>query len=130
MRTLRGADDSQLVFLATQGSRREDREPNQHRMFRLVETVPESSSYFEEVRPAPWQRYSRARCVLVVDVNVDGLDDIVMCNEDMRAFLFLQNPDGSWTNANIKGTYSRDWRNARVADVNGDGIPDLVRCLV
>ena len=94
METLQGADGSSLVLLATRGEPRADGQPNQHRMFRLLtqQTDRPLGFYFEHVR-GPWMRYTKVECLQIVDVNQDGLDDIVMCNMYTRAFMFLQNPD-------------------------------------
>ena len=42
------------------------------------------------------------------------------------AGLFLQNATGDWETVPISGSRSRRWRNARVGDVTGDGIVDVV----
>lgn len=66
MKTLKGADGSDLVFLATKGTRRDDGLPNNHRMFRLVHPTNETF-HFEEVLPRPWSRYTEASCLQIVD---------------------------------------------------------------
>lgn len=49
-----------------------------------------------------------------------------MCNERKLAFIFLQHPDSSWTQVEVNHQNMKDWRNARVADIDGDGLNDLV----
>lgn len=131
MKTLKGADGSDLVFLATKGVRREDGLENNHRMFRLVHpssnsTTNNSTVYFEEVVPKPWARYTEASCVEVVDINQDGLDDIVVCNRKGRAMAFIQQADASWDRVIFQGGFAYDWRNVRIADMTGDGVNDVV----
>ena len=43
-------------------------------------SLSELGFYFDEIRPNPWSKYTRAECALVVDLNGDGIDDLVMCN--------------------------------------------------
>jgi len=124
MVNLKGADGSPLVFLATRGQKREDGKPNQHRMFRLEERGPHGF-FFNHVF-GPWVRYTIASCLHAVDVNQDGLDDILICNKNKPAFIFLQQPDNSWSRLQMVGQRAKDWRNARVADVDGDGVNDLI----
>ena len=40
--------------------------------------------------------------------------------------MILQNPDGSWTDLPASGAWSKNWHNARLADITGDGFPDLI----
>lgn len=69
--SLKAADGSTLVILATRGQPRDDGEPNQHRMFRLQHQGP--LGYFFEHVPGPWIQYTKASCLHIVDVNNDGL---------------------------------------------------------
>ena len=108
MTSLQGADGSQLVFLGTLGALREDGETNLHRMFRVIHDAP----YFEEVEDGPWLRLSRASFVRVADLNNDGLDDLIVGNENQLAFIFTPDPDGSWTDVPLTGGKARNWRNA------------------
>ena len=125
MKTLKGADGSDLVFLATKGTVREDGLPNNHRMFRL--THPSNGTFrFREVLPRPWSHYTQVSCLQIVDVNQDGLDDIVLCNRQSNGIMFVQKPDASWETVRFHGSFAAKWRSARVADLTGDGIKDLV----
>lgn len=131
--SLKGADGSQLVFIATKGIPRRDHKTNVHRMFRLTNSTEKSpvhgynqSFFFEEVKGTVWQRNSIVACLLKVDLNQDGIDDILICNDKSATLMFLQNPDSSWTNLPASGTWSQNWHNARFADITGDGFPDLI----
>lgn len=136
--TLRGADGSKLLFMATKGVPRKDGQANNHKMFRqkVIRTKTTSnpdtainsthSFHFGEVRVGPYYAYTKATCLLTFDVDGDGLDDIIMCNEKTRAVILLQNSNTTFRSMQVVGFRSRDWRNARVADVNNDGIQDLV----
>lgn len=59
-------------------------------------------------------------------MNNDGIDDILMCNKKKQAFIFLQGSDGTWSRLKMPNRQTKDWRSARVADIDGDGIKDLV----
>ena len=126
MKTLKAADGSTLILLTTQGKLRADGEPNEHRMFRVEQSGPLGFS-FRHVY-GPWVRYTNAQCLEIVDINQDGLDDIIICNKDRYAFIFLQDAAGGWSRLEINkfGWYATDWSNARVADVTGDGVNDLI----
>lgn len=110
------------VFVAAFGSGRTDGAFNTHAMYRLIDGEP----YFEEV-PGPWNRPAKARQISVVDWNQDGRDDLIVMH--MRNWtIFLEQEEGG-TFREIE--YPRNYRNnrirsARVADVDQDGIPDLI----
>ena len=125
---VRGADGSQLVFIASRGARRRDNHTNVHRMFRnfAPSTTSTASSSFFEVVHGPWQRYTRASCLIVADINGDGLDDILICGERSKTLLFMQHSNSTWTKIPTPSAKVAHWRNARVADMTGDGIPDLL----
>jgi len=123
--TLKSADGASLVFMATQGARRDDLQPNNHRMFRLDQNSTHSF-FFNEV-DGPWIRHTRAECLRVVDVNQDGIDDLLMCDDRPSNPIYLQNSDTTWSEIKLRGSRrSRGWLDARIADVTGDGIVDLV----
>ena len=77
----------------------------------------------------------------VRDVNGDGISDLVFQNSIGQVYAWFLNGSGSAVNfttgAGLKGTGAAgsgylyagalgDWRIVSVADVNGDGIPDLI----
>jgi hypothetical protein len=125
MAKLNGAKGSQLIFVATDGNIREDGQTNLHRMFRVTNA---SASYFEEVQEdnGPWLVPSKAHSVKIADINNDGLDDMIICNCEASAMIFVQNEDETFTNVPLTGSRTRNWRNMRVADVTGDGILDMI----
>ena len=63
---------------------------------------------------------------MVADLNGDGIDGLIVCNMKARALMFVQDASGSWTDLKIIGVRSKDWRNARITDITGDGIVDIV----
>lgn len=85
-----------------------------------------NGTYFEEVE-GPWKQNFDATAVLVADINRDGLDDLIVCS-DAKPFFFVQNSNGTWESVILpnNGKYLWKWRNVRVGDFTGDGIPDLV----
>uniref|UniRef100_A0A7S3QGS3 ASPIC/UnbV domain-containing protein n=1 Tax=Chaetoceros debilis TaxID=122233 RepID=A0A7S3QGS3_9STRA len=126
IKPLKGNDGSQLLFLATKGTNFGSK--NQHRMFRLVPDDGPYGFHFDHVS-GPWIRFTKASCLQTVDFNSDGVDDIIMCNEDGHpAFVFLQGHDGSdkpWTRMGL-GRLSKKWTNVRLYDIDGDEINDLI----
>ena len=81
--------------------------------------------YFSHVR-GPWQKWTNASCAISADINRDGLDDLIVCNQKEGAFIFVQRKNGVFGHSIPTVDKSqRNWRNARVADLTGDGIPDL-----
>eukprot|EP00978_Attheya_sp_CCMP212_P029299 scaffold103624_cov56-Attheya_sp.AAC.2 len=129
MITLKGADNSDLVLITTNGRKRIDERPNTHRMFKRT-AQQSDGSFFTEVT-GPWELYFEASCVVVADFDDNGTDDILFCNQRGGAMMFTQDTDGSWTNAvlatsNRAKRNTKHWRKTRVEDVTNDGIPDLI----
>lgn len=129
VKTLKSADGSDLVFIAARGAPRSDGETNVHRMYRNVipkRPSPKRSFYYSEVK-GPWREHTRASCLITQDLNGDGLDDILICNQRAHVLVFFQNADTTWTTLPTKlHDITRYWRSARVADFTGDGVLDLV----
>lgn len=129
--SLERADGAKLVFIAARGAPRIDGKPNTHRMYRLVHGKEAShftnhSFYFREEPVHIWKRNTKASCLIKADFNNDGLDDILICNEVTRSAIFIQHADHSWSTLPTPGPNTKNWSNARVADVTGDGFPDIV----
>lgn len=79
MITLKAADGFPMVLLAADGRPRTDGLSNIHRMFKLLpDPTKQHGVAFKHV-PGPWNRHSIANCLQKVDVNQDGLDDILLC---------------------------------------------------
>lgn len=120
---LKGPGNDELVFMTTKGGSRGDGKSNMHHMYRKTGIAPQ---YFEEVE-GPYNTHSDATCAEKVDVNNDGLDDVIVCNHKQQAMLFVQNQNGTFRevlwNENLR---QKNWRKARIGDFDGDGIPDLV----
>lgn len=62
----------------------------------------------------------------IADFNNDGLDDMIMCNLGASAMIFVQNKDETFSSIPLTGTGAKNWRNAHVANVTGDGILDMI----
>ena len=113
----RGADQATLIFISTNGiARRSDGLPNQHRVFRLLESG--QAPYFEEV-DGPWSSsYFKVECILTQDVNGDGLDDLVLCNPDGKAKIILQTRSGRFEEVDLGDLVgTENWWNARLGNV-------------
>lgn len=66
-----------------------------------------------------------AQCVAKGDVNRDGWDDLLVCNEKSTGHIYVNNRKGDFDELSspaIKG----EWTSAKLADMNGDGRDDLV----
>ena len=66
-----------------------------------------------------------ARNLNVIDINQDGLPDIVMAASYVKIPVFIQNPDHSFTSKEIPVERGESFDNA-IGDINNDGIPDIV----
>lgn len=128
---LKGANGTEYVFISTIHGKRKDGKPNQHRIYRKNGKPNPifNRRYFQLYSPEkqPWLRYTDAECALSVDVNKDGLDDILVCNGKREpALLMLQDERGGFHEVlRGAGLPIRNWRNARLADFDGDGRLDL-----
>ena len=124
-RKLTAADDAPLFLNTVGGGPREDGRENHNRMFKRVpQDVGEF--YFEEV-DGPWITYTSPACAEVVDLNQDGIDDLILCHRGTTPSQgMLQDSNGNWTDIGWDGSLFKGWNRAKLADINNDGIPDLV----
>ncbi len=116
-----------LLVVAAEGVPRADGQPNVHRMFRLrknATSLSAADSFFFDYVPGPWEQHTKFSGLLTADVNKDGIDDFIMCNENSPPFIFMQSSSSTWKALPVTG--ATVWDNVRVADVTGDGIPDIV----
>jgi len=125
------ADGGRLVFIATRGVPREDGKPNEHRLFRKgsVDRNGVPAPYFHEVDPGgPWVLEYKVSFVRAADINDDGITDLIVGDESGATRFFLQSRDGGWRALNLADMRQAraDWANARVADMTGDGVADLI----
>jgi hypothetical protein len=61
------------------------------------------------------------------DLNGDGLTDVVVAAKPVEIVLCLRKPDGGWEERvlTLDGSNLGDAKAAKIADVNGDSLPDL-----
>jgi hypothetical protein len=128
---LDAADGGKLIFIANLGIPRFDGRTNANRLFRLRSPSDEDGArpFFEEVDPdGPLVRESLVSFVLASDLNDDGVDDLLVGGERGDSHAFIQQPDLGWHAIRLDQVEGLDarWRNARAADVSGDGIADLL----
>jgi len=124
--TLKRADGSLLIFVGSNGKKRNDGKSNANRMFRNLKTG--KAPYFKEVR-GPWISHFYANCAVVADVNRDGLDDLILCDKKGPAKIFIQNSKGFFRKLNlpVNNPNVMEWRNVRVGPVLHRGrLPDIV----
>lgn len=128
---LKGPGSEEFVFVGSSYGPRADGRPNVHHMFRKngsTINAPPQNRFFSHVL-GPWEtsRYTNVSCAIAADVNQDGLDDLILCNERRPGNIYMQTPTG-WAPSSIpyqQGVGMNNWRAAAVADFSGDGIPDL-----
>jgi hypothetical protein len=100
----RAVDGQKLLFVAARGDPRLNGQPNVHRMYRLVHgegnySTPRNFDFIEEpgtttgvgvgVEGVLWKVHTRASCLLTVDLNMDGRDDVLLCNQREAAGIAL-----------------------------------------
>lgn len=128
---LKGHNGTEYVFISASYGPRPDGKANLHTMFRKNGrgfSAPKQRRFFDHVI-GPWEtsRYTNASCAIAADINGDGREDLILCNERVPASIYLQKRNG-WAKKSIPGFPKRgmnNWRAAVVADFTGDKIPDL-----
>lgn len=125
--TISGKNGTQFIFIATKGVVRRDGKANEHRMFRKTGVAPD---YFVE-EFGDWIRHTNASFVKSVDINRDGIDDVLVGNRADFPLVYLQksSSNGSTYWENVlwnKSKRQKNWRSVRIADFTGDGITDLL----
>lgn len=123
--TLKGHNGTEYLFISASYGRRQDGRPNKHAMFRRTgrKGLPVGQRFFSHVR-GDWQRFTNASCAISVDINQDGREDLIVCNEKIAGLIYIQFP-GGWRRTIPPQPGMNNWRAAAVADFSGDGIPDL-----
>lgn len=95
-------------------------------MFKNVFQSREQIPYFQEVN-GPWTKLFEANCAVTGDFgNADGRDDLVVCNQDGLPLIIKQRASDFVQIDVPNEPHMMHWRNARVADVTGDGVADLI----
>lgn len=90
--------------------------------FRSISDTP----WFTEV-PGSWvNALFEPTCALAVDVTRDGRDDLILCNPEGLPRFFRQKTNGFARLRTPDNSNLRNWRGAKVDDVNRDGLKDLV----
>ena len=142
-----------LVYIATDHGLREDGRTNTHKLFHLNQTQP--TPYYTEIK-GPFNRNLDTNCVVVADINQDGIDDLIVCGRAWYGHFFLQQSEPSsdesssdphdatdvsegtsqkekdkdkWTMLRLNSVPLKmgvTWLNVRVADMTGDGVSDLI----
>jgi len=124
---LRRKGGGRLIFVGTTDRERPDGHLNAHRMFLVLKSGV--APYFVEF-PGPWTKNKfYATCAEVVDINGDGLDDLIVCSKTGKSHMYVQKSDGKFVEIKIpknEHTSVGVWRNVRVQSLNKGGRPDLI----
>jgi FG-GAP-like repeat len=97
-------------------------------MFKNVYADAATLPYFEEVY-GPWKNYQlEATCAVAADFTKDRREDLIICHKGGPPMLAIQLPNDAFRRVAVsnKSGYAWSLRNARVADMNRDGIKDLI----
>ena len=62
----------------------------------------------------------------VADMNLDGLDDVVICDNGRNIYIEYQQPDGSFVNSGQLTAYTSAQWGWAIADVDGNGHRDII----
>ena len=114
--------NASMIFVGTNGKRREDNQTNLPQVFLHTSTEP---PYFRPL-DGPWLKPKNAHCAITTDYNRDGLDDILTCDGRKGAIIFLQKRNGSFRRTFPPKRHRGRWLHVRVEDVTGDGLTDLI----
>lgn len=120
---VKGLGSDEFVFL---GVKHGGTVYNMHRMFVNDFQEYNIQPWFQEV-DGPWLQNFTASCAVAAPFIVDQeYDDLIICNQDGDAMLVKQGPNQVFDSLPLSGQYLQNWRSARVHDMDGDGILDLV----
>jgi len=112
-----GIPDLYSTNLATD---REDGLPNFNHVF-----LGRGDGTFTEVRTVDTAGLG-SQCAVKGDINHDGWDDLLVCNEKGPGHLLLNTHANDFVELELPERARLEWRDARLADMNGDGWDDLV----
>ncbi|HSI56245.1 MAG TPA: VCBS repeat-containing protein [Ideonella sp.] len=124
----RFADGSQGLWSVVYGIPRDDGQPNVNRLYRYNGS---GSFKFTELPNPAINITTLYTCSRTGDLNGDGLDDLLLCrtavaaSEPADSILYLQQPDGSFSEAELTMDF-KQFRAAEIVDLNGDGRNDLL----
>jgi hypothetical protein len=107
------------IYLTNLSTTRPDGQPNINRVF-----INQRGKKFVEANTlatGPWG----SKCLAKGDINHDGWDDLVVCNERGLGHLYINNQIGSFDDLAPR-IFSSKWIDAKLADINGDGKDDLL----
>jgi FG-GAP-like repeat len=110
------------VYLTNQSTIRTDGQINHNHLFLNQGGDPPHFAEADTVATGPrgWA------CAAKGDVNGDGWDDLVVCNQEGPPHIFVNDQAGNFTELATPAVSDVRWRWARLADMNGDGRDDLV----
>lgn len=127
---LKGRGGRRYVFISASHGPRKDGKRNLNTMFRKTPQIrdPQRKRFFRVV-PGPWaSHHKNPSCAIAADINRDGRDDLILCNKGDTAQIYVQTATDEFLPNSAVGfpRFNKNWRNARVGDLDGDGFEDLV----
>lgn len=107
------------LYVTNEATTRPDGLPNYNHVF----INQGNSTFVEKTTIATGGR--GFQCVKKGDINGDGWDDLLVCNEKGPAHIYLNNKAGDFTEL-VSPALSGEFRDAQLVDMNGDGRLDLI----
>lgn len=107
------------IYVTNEATERPDGQPNYNHVF-----VNQGKAKFVEVVTAATGARGFS-CVGKGDINHDGWDDLLVCNNAGRGHLYVNNQAGDFEDLDTPAL-NVILRDARLVDMNGDGLVDLV----
>ena len=125
---LKHASGSNLIFVGNNGRKRSDKRTNANRMYRNLLTG--KPPYFVELQ-GPFNKLFDVTCAVAGDLNADGLDDLIVCENKNLPRIYLQTMTGQFREVklpthNVKQSHLGNWRNVRIANITNSRLPDIV----
>jgi hypothetical protein len=108
------------IYMTDEWHDRTDGHESINRLF-----VSQSGEHFDEVQTIATGSIGWG-CVAKGDIDGDGWDDLLICNDDGPSRILLNNRAGDFNSITPPATVDKHWIWAQLKDLNQDGKPDLI----
>jgi hypothetical protein len=108
------------VYVTNEATERPDGQPNFNHLF-----INQAGTGFVEA-PSIATGARGFACAVKGDIDHDGWDDLLVCNDDGRSHLYVNTRGGDFLHVSGTEALATRWRDAKLADMDGDGWDDLV----